>query len=238
MAHSAVIFAYDARPAAAREPMRSSSLRKSPTSSRARGALAALLAAATLSACGTGLQAGTYQQNTRQDVASVDLEGVSVRNLHATAGTTDGTIPAGGSAVVSGVLVNNTNAADRLRDVSSDLASEVTLTAGGQPATGVEIPPGGSATTWTAVLGGVREQVRPGQYVTVTLTFAVAGRATVQVPVRAGANGLESRPVLQDPYGEPGSGQEEAAEGGQPGAAGPEQQGAGGTSQGTGEQDG
>lgn len=168
---------------------------------KVRSAAAAVLTAASLSACATGLNAGTYQQNTRQDTAYADLEGVSLRNLHVKApSTSDGIIPAGGEAVVTGVLVNSTDTADRLRSVASDLAADVTLTADGAPATGIEVAPGGTTTAWTAVLSGLREQVRPGEFITVTLTFATAGRKTVQVPVQTGDNGLEDREVVRDPY--------------------------------------
>lgn len=164
-------------------------------------ALSAAVSTALLSGCATGLNAATYQENTRQDTAYADVEGLSLRNLQVQAPTTpDRVLPIGGEAVVTGTLINRTGTEDRLREVTSELASSVTLTAGGQPATSVALPADGTMTEWTAVLSGLREQVRPGGFITVTLTFDRAGRTTVRVPVQSTGNDLENREVRQDPY--------------------------------------
>lgn len=164
--------------------------------------LAAALTAG-LTGCGTGLQAQTYKEKGRQDFASVDLDRLAVRDLHLLA-PSNGTIPAGGSATLVGVVVNRGGATDRLRDVSTDAATGVALQVDGKPATGVALPPGSAASTWTAVLSGLTRPLRAGDYITVTLTFADAGRTTLDVPVQNGDNGLGSRTVDQSPYGEGG----------------------------------
>ena len=173
-----------------------------------RSTAAVALTAVVLTGCGTGLNPGTYQQNGRQDSAVADLDPLVLRNVHVQ-GPTDGVIPAGGEAVLTGTFLNQGSTPDRLRDVSSELATTVTLTLDGQPVTGIPVPPGGAVGTWTAVLSGLTRQVRAGEYIPVTLTFATSGRTTLNVPVQTADNGLADREVAQDPYGEHGAPAEE-----------------------------
>lgn len=176
-------------------------------SRRSTALLAAATVTAALTGCGTGMQAQTYQQNGRQDSAVADIDQLVIRNLHVQ-GPAAGVIPAGGEAVLTGSFINRGTAADRLRDITSDLATTVTLTLDGQPVTGIEVPAQGAAGTWTAVLSGLTREVRAGEYIPVTLTFATNGQTKLRVPVQTGDNGLIGREVHQDPYGEHGSGAE------------------------------
>ena len=162
---------------------------------------AAVLSAAALTACGTGLQAQTYKEKGRQDSATTDLGRLAVRNLHVQP-PTDGSILATGSqAVLTGTFVNAGSADDSLKTLTTDVAGSVNLTVDGAPATTVAVPAGGSSGTWTAILDGLTKDLHAGEYISVTLDFSGAGRTTVQVPVRAGDNGLGSREPEQDPYG-------------------------------------
>jgi copper(I)-binding protein len=179
-------------------------------SRRTTAALA--LAAAALAGCGTGMEAQTYQQKGRQDSARADLNQLVVRNLHVQ-GPLAGVIPAGGDAVLTGSFVNQGGTADRLRDVTSDLATSVTLTLDGKPVTGIPVPAQGASGTWTAVLSGLTRDVRPGEYIPVSLTFATNGRTTLEVPVQTGDNGLIGREVAQDPYEHAGGGEGEELHG-------------------------
>ncbi|MGZ6825292.1 MAG: copper chaperone PCu(A)C [Mycobacteriales bacterium] len=160
------------------------------------------LSAALLSACGTGLHAQTYKEVGRADGASTNLQALQVRNLHiAPPDTAGGTIT--GTATVVGTLVNNGGTADALVSASTDAASSASLTDNGQPATQVAVPANGLAPgTWAITLTGLTQPLRPGSYITMTLVFDKAGRTTLQVPVRAGDNGVSGRDQLQDPYGE------------------------------------
>jgi hypothetical protein len=53
----------------------------------------------------------------------------------------------------------------------------------------------------SAIPTGLTRDLAAGTYVSVTLTFQKAARVTLQVPVRAGDNGLADRQAEQDPYG-------------------------------------
>lgn len=161
------------------------------------------LSATALSACGTGLQAQTYRESGRQDGGSTNLAGIAVRNLHVTPPLSGSTIGAGGTAVIAGILVNQGKRDDTLLNASTDVASVAALAESGQPVGSVPVPAGAtSTTTWSIVLSGLTKSLEAGRFINVTLVFEKAGRTTVQVPIRAGDNGLSSRQPEQNPYGE------------------------------------
>lgn len=170
--------------------------------SRLVNVAAAAVCAAALSACGTGLQAQTYKEVGRQDGATADLGGLAVRNLYVVAPSDGSVLATGSQAMLTGTFVNAGSADDSLTTLSTDVAGAVSLTVDGAPATAVAVPAGGRSGSWTAVLDGLTKDLRAGQYISVTLNFAGAGRTTVQVPVRAGENGLRDRAPAQDPYHE------------------------------------
>ncbi|MGO4255578.1 hypothetical protein [Marmoricola sp. RAF53] len=140
---------------------------KSP--SRRRAALAALLLAPTLAACGFNVQTDQVYQ---------PAEGVNNR-----AGQVDilnATVVSGtdGSGTFAGTLVNNSQKdADQLTEVSGE-GLDVTLP---EP---IDIPAGGLvnlADEGTVSVEG--ESVVPGGYVMMTFVFANGQSTTVQVPV-------------------------------------------------------
>ena len=169
-----------------------------------RPVIAALLSTALLSACGTGLQAKTYQEIGRQDGAAADLggaTGIAVRHLHVDPPAAGSAFEINGNASVTGGLVNNGGSADALVGASSDAARDATLLVDGTPTTEVAIPARGAApTSWSVSLTGLTREVHAATYISVTLEFQRAGRVTLQVPVHAGDNGLEDREEAQDPY--------------------------------------
>lgn len=172
-------------------------------SSIARSAAALSVSAALLSACGTGLEAQTYKETGRSDSGRVDLGGLGIRNLHVTPPLSGSTIGTDENAVVSGVFTNTSGTPDSLTSVTSPAAATVTLAEKGDPVAAIPVPADGlSSTTWSIVLSGLTAELHAGQYISLTLDFANAGRTTVQVPVRAGDQGLDGRKVEQDPYGE------------------------------------
>ena len=159
--------------------------------------------AALLSGCGTGLQAETYQEQGRQDGADTTTGNIAVRDLHISPPATGSTIATTDPAVVSGVLVNSGDSADQLLSATSAAAGTAGLQVAGAVATAVPVPAHGtSPATWSIVLTGLTKDLRPGEYVDVTLVFDKAGRTTLQVPVRAGDNGLADRKAAQNPYSE------------------------------------
>ena len=167
-----------------------------------RPVTAVLLSAALLSACGTGLEAQTYKPRTPHDSTSATLGKIALRGLAVDPPAEGESLTAGGHAVVTGVLVNTGTEDDALVDASSDAAATVALETADQQGT-VPIPAAGtSGTAWSLVLDGLKADLQPGRYVTLTLVFAKAGRTTVQVPIRTTDNGLSKREVAQDPYHE------------------------------------
>lgn len=152
--------------------------------------LLCLVALGALSACGTGQSAQTYQAHS-YDYVNADQGGIAIRNLavDAPAGES-GLIAKGGTARASGTLVSQTDVDDVLTGVTSPDADSTTLEQGGSSASSVPVPKLGRAADWAIVLTGTHRDLRGGSVVTVTLSFAKAGRTTLQIPVRSnGATG-------------------------------------------------
>ena len=165
-------------------------------------AAAAVLCAVALSSCGTGLRAQTYRGRALGDAVNAQVGDLALRNLQVEAVSQEQGAPQGGGALLTGVVVNTGDTDDSLVRASSDVAGEATLVseAGG---TELAVPAGKtSGTEWAVQLTDLTREVRPGQYVAVTLEFAKAGRTTVQVPVKTTERTLEDREQLQNPYGE------------------------------------
>jgi copper(I)-binding protein len=159
-----------------------------------------------LAGCGTGLQATTYTKETSpRDFNGTSIANLEVRNLGIAAPASGLTLTAGANAVLTGSVVNTGTTDDALVAVESAVATSVTLSdAGAAPGSTVAIAAGSDAGSWSAILTGLTADLRAGQYVTVTLVFQRAGRLSgLQVPVRAGDNGLEGRTPQQDPYHAP-----------------------------------
>lgn len=164
---------------------------------------AVVVSAALLSACGTGLEAQTYRESGRLDGANATLTTLAVRNLHVEAPASGSAHTAGGDAFVVGLIANPGDAADALVSASTDVAAAATLLVDGQPVQSVPVPAGGATpTTWSIALSGLTKELHAGTYISLTLSFGKAERTTVQVPVRAGDNGLSTREAAQNPYGE------------------------------------
>ncbi len=171
-------------------------------------ALAAVLSAAALSACGTGLQAQVYQPRDAAQGTNATAGDLELRNLGVETGSlapADGGDTAGGTAnavaVITGVIVNKGTEDDALVNATSDAAGSVQLlTPNGDRV--LAIPAGGSTgSDWALRLDGLAAPLTPGTYLTVTLQFGRAPRTTLSLPVRGGDNGLSTRKPLQDPYG-------------------------------------
>lgn len=148
-------------------------------------AVTGLLCLVGLVGCATGRQAQTYKSHS-YDYLNVDQGAVAIRNL-AVDGPPGGAgaIPAGGTARATGSLVDQSDAGDVLTAASSSDADRVALEQGGRPATSIAVPQLGRAGDWAVVLTGTHTALRGGSYVSLTLTFARAGRTTLRVPVRS-----------------------------------------------------
>jgi copper(I)-binding protein len=121
--------------------------------------------------------------------------------VHVNEPPTQNVVASGAEATVSGVLVNSGSEDDALVGASSPVAAGARLQEGAADAATIPVPAKRtSTTTWTIVLSGVTQELRAGQFISITLDFKNAGHTTIQVPVRAGNNGLDTRPEAQDPY--------------------------------------
>jgi len=105
----------------------------------------------------------------------------------------DARIPAptgGASTAQAEMTLGGTTGPDTLRAASSPAARAVVFTSDGNAVRQIAIPlaDGSSLSTGPPnfdriLLTGLRRRLRVGQMVTITLVFARAGRATLQIPV-------------------------------------------------------
>ena len=171
---------------------------------RSRLVSATLLSSALLlSGCGVGLHATTYTKELAgRDFAPASAGELQIRNLGIAPPTSGDTHTAGDTAVLTGTIVNTGSSDDALVGVESSVAGATSLWLNGKTVSEVPVAAGSDAGTWTALLTGLREDLRIGDYVSVTLVFAHAGRLEdLQVPVRLGSSdGIGSRSPEQDPY--------------------------------------
>lgn len=156
-----------------------------------RSSLAACAAAGllTLGACDAGQEAETARET--PDVAGVDgtVGEVSLDDVFIEA---DGTVEAGATAPLRGVLTNDAQQDDDLLRVTTSAAGSVQLLAesGGSSPDGIPVPAGGQVDGTTGAvrmqLEGVTEPIETTDTVPVTFTFARAGQVELDVPVAPG----------------------------------------------------
>ncbi len=162
----------------------------SSTSRRRVIAVAALLAAApALAACGAGFDANTNKPYAPTE-ASVLIDGDGSQAAYGKNGVTisqafilgpdsGGQIPSGGSAPLYLTILNTTNTPDTLSAIVPN----------GQQATSVKTPspiqltPNTPAKTPQVTVEGLKQSLRGGESVRLTLNFQNAGSITLAVPV-------------------------------------------------------
>lgn len=197
--------------------------------SLARPAVGGLLALA-LTGCGATLDAQTYQERNQADASNTAVGTIALRGIAVESGGNDRTLAAGEDAEVSLVLTNDSGEDDTLVEVTSPDAESVELLVDGEQTDGIEVPRlGSTGDSATLRLVGLTEELREGEYTTLTFRFEDNGSIEVPVPVRTsgrtdrpvytGGEGEEGEPALQAPAG--GHGEEEAGgeEGGEEGGA-------------------
>ena len=192
-----------------------------------------LLAAATalsVTACGASLDAQTYQERNNAESSNTAVGFLGVRNL-AILPPRDGMYEEGEDAVASITVINEGTEEDRLVEVTTTAAQEVVVFAGRREGDLVAPPLGSTGGFVTLVLRDLTRDLRPGEYVEMTLRFADNGSVDVLVPVMT--TGEADRPIytgerfeggeepaLQAPAGGHGEDHEgEGEEGREPGAA-------------------
>ena len=183
-----------------------------------RPALGTLLALA-LTGCGATLDAQTYQERNQADAANTAVGTIALRGISVEPGGDDRTHEAGSDVEVFLVLTNKDDEDDTLVEVTSPDAESVELLVDGEESDGIDVPAlGTTADTASLRMVSLTEELREGEYTTLTFRFERSGSVEVPVPVRSpgrtdrpvytGEEGGEGEPALQAPAG--GHGGEEA----------------------------
>ena len=184
----------------------------------ARPAVGGLLALA-LTGCGATLDAQTYQERSNADATNTAVGTIALRGVSVEAGGGDRAHEVGSDAEVFLVLTNDDDEADTLVEVTTPDADAVELLVDGEESDGIEVPALGSTGDSASLrLVSLTEELREGEYTTLTFRFEDNGPIEVAVPVRSpgrtdrpvytGGEGEEGEPALQAPAG--GHGGEEA----------------------------
>jgi copper(I)-binding protein len=149
--------------------------------------LAAGLLPLALTACGSNRSPETYQERPTVDAARASMGDLEVRNVHVDPPTGDASeLAVGEDATVTMSIVNLGEAGDRLVEVTTDAATSVeVLDESGDPTDRVDIPGKASVSDqdFSVRLGGLTRALRPGEHISLTISFIRAGRETLTVPV-------------------------------------------------------
>ena len=181
-----------------------------------------------LTGCGATLDAQTYQERSQADATNTAVGTIALRGVSVESGGEDRLLEAGEDAEVFLVLTNDDDEDDTLVEVTSPDAEEVELLVDGDPSPdGIEVPRLGSTGDSAGLeLVGLTEELREGEYT--TLTFRFERNGTVEVPVPVRASGRTDRPVYTGGEGEEGEPALQAPAGGEEGEeAGGDEDGAG-----------
>jgi len=185
-------------------------------------ALAVSAAVVSLSACGAGLDAQTYQERNNAGSTDTAVGSLAVRNVFIEAPSRGDVYEEGDDATGTITVTNVSPEPDRLVEVTTDAAEEVTVLVDGEEGE-VEVPPlGSTGSLVTLELRGLTREIRTGEFVTMTLRFAENGTSEILVPVAlTGESDRDiytgeyeeggEEPALQAPAG--GHGEEDASEG-------------------------
>lgn len=191
----------------------------------ARPAVGGLLALA-LTGCGAELDAQTYQERNQADASNTAVGTIALRGVSVESGGRDRTHEAGADAEVFMVLTNRDDEPDTLVEVTTPDAESVEILVDGEEDT-VEVPAQGSTEDSASLrLVSLTEELREGEYTTLTFRFERNGEVELAVPVRT--SGRTDRPVYTGGEGEEGEPALQAPAGGHEGEeAGGDEDGAG-----------
>ena len=185
-------------------------------------ALAVSAAVVSLSACGAGLDAQTYQERNNAGSTDTAVGSLAVRNVFIEAPSRGDVYEEGDDATGTITVTNVSPEPDRLVEVTTDAAEEVVVLVDGEEGE-VEVPPlGSTGSLVTLELRGLTREIRTGEFVTMTLRFAENGTSEILVPVAlTGESDRDiytgeyeeggEEPALQAPAG--GHGEEDESEG-------------------------
>lgn len=162
------------------------SLRLPRTGSARRTAAVALALALPLglSGCGASFEAQTYQQRSAADGTNAAVGPVAIRNVTLLPPEQGERHEEGEDVDVQLTVTNDGPDDDRLVGASSPVAEQVVLLEDGSEVDAVELPRLGTTGGRLSLrLDGLTEQLRPGQYTEITLTFENSGEVDLPVPV-------------------------------------------------------
>lgn len=151
---------------------------------RSAAPVAALGLTLVLTGCGANFQAQTYQERTVADATNVAVGAIAVRNLGVVPPESGELYEAGDDAEVRVTLTNDGPEPDQLVEVTSPDAREVVFTEDGDDVSEVDLPRLGTTGGLVGLrLEGLTEDLRPGDFVTLTLRFERNGEITTSAPV-------------------------------------------------------
>ncbi len=196
-----------------------------PTRSPAgRAAVAAVLAAGlplALVGCGASRDAQTYQERSQADATNTAVGTLALRGLSILPDDDDRTLEAGSDAEAVVVVTNNADQPDVLEEITTDAAASVEVLVENTPAT-LQVPAQGSTGNRVRLrLVDLVEDLREGEYATMTFRFRDNG--SIEVPVPVAVSGRTDRPVYTGTEEEepalqaPAGGEEHSEEGGEGG---------------------
>lgn len=157
----------------------------SPVSGR-RGAVPALVIALALglTGCGAGLKAQTYQERTVADATNDAVGALALRNVFVQPPRGEaGRYTVGEDARVVLTVVNEGTEGDRLVNATTDAASSVAVADPTGQASSLTVGPLATTEGYSLVLRGLTRDLRPGEYVNLSLTFQVNGTQEMLVPI-------------------------------------------------------
>ena len=198
-----------------------------PLTALRRPVLGGVLALA-LTGCGASLDAQTYQERSNADATNTAVGTIALRGVSVEPAGEDRTHEAGDDAEVFLVMTNDDDVDDTLLEVTTDDAESVELLVDGEQTDGIVVPALGSTEeSASLLLVELTEDLREGEYTTLTFRFENSGSIEVPVPVRT--PGLTDRPVYTGGEGEEGEPALQAPAGGHHGEeSGGDEDGAGG----------
>ena len=154
--------------------------------------LLAVATAVSVTACGAGRDAQTYQQRDTADSTNSSTGALALRNISVEAPSSD-LYEIGDDATVFLTVTNAGEDEDTLVEVTSSAAREVAVIALGQERDLVVPGLGSTGEAVQLELRGLTRPLRPGEYVDLTFRFQDNGSTEVLAPVMT--TGETDRPV-------------------------------------------
>jgi copper(I)-binding protein len=151
---------------------------------RPAGVLLAGALTLSLSACGAGFNANTYDARNLDDASNTDVGAIALRNVYLESPDEGIVHPAGSDARLKLTISNNGDRTDRLVAVRTDAASSAQLVRNGRRLQSLELKPGELSDPELEVeLIDLTRDLRSGESLELTVEFENNGSQTFLVPV-------------------------------------------------------